>query len=174
MQGRRQWLGGALAACLGSSWADESEEKKDGVQPGQPAPQPLGVGPDGDGLRVEQFKGKVLVVSFWASWCGPCLKELPILDNVARKLGDRVSVVSINIEDRDTYRAIRRRLGDKLALTLSHDRNGGVFPIWGKGGIPYLLIINQQGVVHARYRGYGESTLDEIVADLNTLLTPKG
>jgi thiol-disulfide isomerase/thioredoxin len=165
---RRQFC--ALGLTLLASGARADEARDPGPRPGDAAPQPLGLGPDGELLTVEQFRGKVLVVSFWASWCGPCLKELPILDNVQRKLGDKVAVVAVNIEERDVFRRLKRVLGDKLALTLSHDARGSVFPTWGKGGIPYLLILNPEGRIHSRYRGYGESTLTDIVADLNELL----
>lgn len=169
---KRRPLLSALGLAALAPRARAEEERDPGPRPGDAAPQPLGLGPDGEFLKTEQFRGKVLVVSFWASWCGPCLRELPILDNVQRKLGERVAVVAVNIEEREVFRRVKRALGDKLALTLSHDARGGVFPTWGKGGIPYLLIVNPEGRVHARYRGYGESTLDAIVADLNALLTP--
>jgi thiol-disulfide isomerase/thioredoxin len=144
---------------------------KAGAVVGEPAPQPLGLGPDGEPLTVAQYQGKLLVVSFWASWCGPCLNELPVLDAIQRKVGTKqLAVVAVNIEERDTYRRIRRQLGNKLALTLAHDHGERALPAWGEGGIPYLLFIDPAGRVHAKYRGYGESTLSQIVADLNELL----
>lgn len=167
---------GSISVLSSASSADKESiatpsSKAQGVVVGEPAPQPLGLGPTGEALTVSQYRGKVLVVSFWASWCAPCLKELPVLDAIQRKVGsERLAVVMLNIEDCDVYRNIRRRLGDAVSLTLAHDRSGSVFPLWGKGGIPYMVILDPQGRVHAKYRGYGDAMLDGILEDLNELL----
>ncbi len=152
-------------------WGTAAQAAPDGAQVGRPPPQELELAADGTALSLDQFKGKVVVVTFWASWCGPCMRELPILDNVQRKVSkDRLVVVAVNIQDRQAFRAIKRALADKLALTIAHDSDETVFTAWGRGGIPYLLMIDAQGKLHTKYRGYGESSLDHIVADLNALL----
>ena len=51
-----------------------------------------------------------------------------------------------------------------------HDRSGAAFTAYGKGGIPYLLVIDTEGRIDARFRGYGEETLDHILARVNALL----
>lgn len=52
----------------------------------------------GKKISAEQFRGKVLIVSFWATWCPPCLKELPVLDGIQSKVGkDKLQVVSVNL-----------------------------------------------------------------------------
>jgi thiol-disulfide isomerase/thioredoxin len=161
-----------LSLALALLFATPTLHAKDiGPAVGDAAPQALGRGPDGDALTVSQYQGRVLVVSFWASWCGPCLNELPVLDAIQRKVGERqLAVVAVNIEDRDVFKRVRRALGGKLAITLAHDLGERAFPAWGEGGIPYLLLVDPAGRVHAKYRGYGDGTLQQIVADLNQLL----
>ena len=77
---------------------------------GEAPPDLLGVDSDKHEIRVSDFQGKVVVLTFWASWCGQCLKELPILENVQRKLGpDLIAIVAINSDkERSQYLAMRR------------------------------------------------------------------
>ena len=63
---------------------------------GEPAPAAAFVGPDGKPTTLAQFRGKPLLVNIWATWCAPCVAEMPTLDAVAGKLGDRVRVVAIS------------------------------------------------------------------------------
>ena len=73
------------------------------LAPGDVPPPFLGTNLDGDEITTSNFAGKILIVTFWASWCGPCQKELPMLEGIQRVAGkDKVQVVAINIEDRDS------------------------------------------------------------------------
>jgi thiol-disulfide isomerase/thioredoxin len=97
--------------------------------------------PDADGHPqvLSQWKGKVLVVNFWATWCAPCVAEMPDLDRLQQEYATRnVQVVGIGAEDADTVRAFGKRLGlhltllaggyDALALARSVGDQQGVLP----------------------------------------------
>ena len=79
---------------------------------GKAPPDALGVDKDKHEVHVSDYHGKVVVLTFWASWCAYCLKELPVLESVQRKGGkDRIVVVAINSDkDRSDYLAMRRRM----------------------------------------------------------------
>lgn len=63
-------------------------------------PNFLGRDSNGDDVILEDHKGKIVVISFWTSWCTPCLKELPILENIQNKVGtDKVKVIAINFKE---------------------------------------------------------------------------
>ncbi|TAH46689.1 MAG: TlpA family protein disulfide reductase, partial [Gammaproteobacteria bacterium] len=67
---------------------------------GEVPPTYVGVDAEGNAVDLFGFKGKVVVVTFWASWCGYCLKEIPVLENVQRQAGDgRIRVIAVNIDD---------------------------------------------------------------------------
>src|SRR3954462_11248941 len=85
-----------------------------GIGIGDTPPDHLGKSHQGDDVRVTAFHGKVVVVTFWASWCGYCRKELPVLAGLQDAAGKaRLEVVAVNYQDdRDAYLAIARKLND--------------------------------------------------------------
>src|SRR6267154_437997 len=108
------------------------------LAPGDTPPPSLGTNLAGDDVDTGRYAGKVLVVTFWASWCAPCRKELPMLEGIQQAAGkDNVQVVAINIEDREIYRKLARRLGS-LTLRLNHDAGKRSSEAYGVHGIPHL------------------------------------
>ena len=135
---------------------------------------PSYLGKDGDGNRVylEDHKGKIVVISFWASWCTPCLKELPILENIQNQVGtDKIKVIAINFkEGREKYRFIKKKLSS-LRLTLTHDKRGSIGKKFGVKSIPNLFIIGKNGKLIFHNVGYGDESLDKIIDVLNQQLS---
>jgi thiol-disulfide isomerase/thioredoxin len=137
---------------------------------GDPAPHPLGVTRQGDSLESGQFAGKVLVVSFWASWCGPCMKELPRLEAIQRVAGkDKLQVVAINMEEWERFRRISKAL-ESYSLTVSFDDRKQSSDAYGVHGIPHMVIIDRAGRIVRVHRGYSEEALDSILAEINDAL----
>jgi thiol-disulfide isomerase/thioredoxin len=135
-------------------------------------PNYLGIDTDGNIVNIEDNKGKILIISFWASWCSPCIKELPILENIQNKIGiDKVKVVAINFkENRRQYRKIKEKLSS-LALTLTHDKRGIIGKKFGVVAIPNLFIIDKEGKLVFHNVGYNNSSIDKIVKVLNEQLS---
>jgi thiol-disulfide isomerase/thioredoxin len=137
---------------------------------GDVPPDEVGVTAKGEPLRLSAFAGKAVVLSYWATWCSYCLKELPILVNIQNKVGkDRLRVIAINTEDWDTFRTVSRLL-KSLDLQLGYDPNETGQKAYGVKGIPHLVIIGRDGKVVRVYRGYSESSLPAIAADLNVAI----
>ena len=157
----------ALALLLPVAGAMAADDPQPG--PGEVAPLPLGLTRDGNALEASQYKGKVLVVTFWASWCAPCLRELPMLEGLQRTVPDRLQVVAVNIEERDQFRRVYAKL-PALTLQVAHDVNKRASTAYGVKGIPHMLIIGRDGVILRKNVGYGEDSLDHIVRDVNLAL----
>src|SRR5438067_9552928 len=87
---------------------------------GDAAPDYLGRNLDREVVRLNQYAGKPVVISFWATWCPYCLKELPILSGIRKASKGAVQVIAINTEDRDTFRRVTRIMKD-LDLGLVYD-----------------------------------------------------
>ena len=134
-------------------------------------PDFLGKDSNGDIVTLKDHKGKVVVISFWASWCPPCLKELPILENIQNKIGtDKIKVIAINYkEERKKYRKIKKLLSS-LNLTLTHDKRGVIGKKFGVEVIPNLFIVGKNGELVFHSIGYRDSSIDEIVKVLNQQL----
>ncbi|WP_170246284.1 TlpA family protein disulfide reductase [Colwellia hornerae] len=132
------------------------------------------LGEDSEGLDVNltDHKGKIVIISFWASWCAPCLKELPMLEDIQARLGkEKINVIAVNFkESRKQYRHIKRKLS-ALALTLTHDKRGLLGSKFGVEGIPHLFIVGRKGTLIYQSVGYGDSSRKKIVTILNQELS---
>jgi len=117
---------------------------------------------DGDGkLSLAEFDGKPRVVNFWASWCGPCRDEAPLLENAARKYRGRLVVVGVDYQD---FTGDARKFVDAFGLTypIGRDGNGSLLPRWGVSAAPESFFIDRGGKVVAHVPGaVTKSTLAE-------------
>ena len=144
--------------------------------PGALPPDNLGHTPAGDAVTVPSLRGKVVVISFWATWCGYCMKELPILAGLQRIAGERhlgLQVVALDYrESRDVFHQAAKKLRTRLPdLLVTWDRTGSIRRQYDSGdGIPVMVMLHRDGRVAHVYVGYDESMLDELVTQINALL----
>jgi thiol-disulfide isomerase/thioredoxin len=131
------------------------------------------VGVDGNGAEVlvSTHHGKVVVLSFWASWCTYCLKELPVLEKIQRVVGkDRIEVIAINIDkDRGDYLQMKRKMKN-FEFTMARDENHTSADEYGVEGLPFLIMVDKSGRVAHTWKGYPGKKLDIIVEQINGLL----
>jgi cytochrome c biogenesis protein CcmG/thiol:disulfide interchange protein DsbE len=137
---------------------------------GKPMPAFTLTGLDGASVRSADLAGKPLVVNFWASWCQPCAEEHPILLDLARRYGERVTVVGILYSD-DAEGAARflARYGDGGWSDLL-DPSGATAVDFGVTGPPETFFVDASGVV--RGKQIGPVTPDVITAQLAAMGVP--
>jgi thiol-disulfide isomerase/thioredoxin len=124
----------------------------------------------GQRVKLSDYRGKIVIISFWASWCAPCRKELPILAGIQVQAMNDVKVFSINYqEDYSRYREIVKLLKD-LPVTLISDQYGSLGDKYDVKGIPHMVIVGRDGRITAVHEGYGESMLQPLVDEINALL----
>ena len=107
-------------------------------------------GPDGASVRLADYRGDVVYVDFWASWCPPCLQSFPWMNDVATRLAaDGLHVVAINLDaDRDA--AERFLAGTRADVDVAFDPDGATAEAYGLIGMPSSYVIGRDGrVVHA-------------------------
>jgi thiol-disulfide isomerase/thioredoxin len=121
--------------------------------------------PDPDGRRhsISEWDGKLVVMNFWATWCPPCLHEIPMFIALQERYADRgVQFLGIAIDDADKVRAFADEVG--LNYPTLHGQLDAieVMGVYGNetGGLPFTVIIDAAGMVVARHPG----VLDEATA----------
>jgi thiol-disulfide isomerase/thioredoxin len=141
--------------------------------PGDVPPPDIGHNLSGDEILLPHYAGKAVIVTFWATWCAYCLKELPILENVQNKAGpDQIAVIAVNTEKPEVFRRAARIMRTSMHLELVSDASGDAQTAYGVHGIPHMVIVGRDGRILRVYRGYSEEKLDDIVADINKALAP--
>jgi len=132
----------------------------------------LGVTSSGKAVKPQDYLGRVVVVTFWASWCGPCRKELPILESVQEQGKGQIQVIAVNIEDPATFRKASRILKDQQ-MQLANDRNGVGQRAYHVKGIPHMMLIGRDGRILDVRTGYAEAAIPGIVDEINGALAAK-
>jgi thiol-disulfide isomerase/thioredoxin len=113
---------------------------------GAPAPDFEWIGPDGRTLRLSSYRGKVVVVNFWATWCPPCREELPALQRVAASEPDVVVLEVDLMEPGDKARSFLESLGlDRLQPVL--DSDGATTRRYGVLILPSTFFVDAGGVI---------------------------
>ncbi len=138
-------------------------------QRGQPAPRFSLLDPDGVRYTLDDLRGQVVLLNFWATWCEPCKAEMPELDELAREYrGEGFRVLAVNVlEDAPTIRRFGKELG--LELPLLVDRSGEVNKAYSVQGLPTSYLIDRDGVI--RDVRLGVVTRRYLEARLPTLLS---
>lgn len=134
--------------------------------PGQHrAPSVTFLGQDGEALSLLNFRGRTVILNLWATWCAPCIKEMPALDLLAERLPHGrfvVVTVSQDVGGSVVARAFLERL--KLEnLTAYADPSGNIARSLGSRGLPTTFVISGEGYVVARIEGAVQWDDPEIV-----------
>ncbi len=157
------------APCLGAATVAAAAALPLKVGPGDVPPADPGSTLGREPVHTTDYAGKVLVVTFWASWCPPCKRELPLLEGLQRAAKGRVEVVAVNIENYETFKAVARK-PKPLAITITHDDGEEPSRAYGVHGIPHLVLIGRDGKVRQVHRGYSDAAIDDILAEINAEL----
>ncbi len=151
----------ALLVCVfaASSLASSGME-------GQPAPDFALKSSSGANLRLSEYRGDVVMINFWATWCGPCRQEMPLLDELyARYQRVGFNLLGVNIDD-DSRRAMK--MIDELGVSFPvlFDARKEVSKLYEVEAMPVTVLVDREGRVrhvHHGYKpGYEEKYLDQI------------
>ncbi|MEE2907129.1 MAG: TlpA disulfide reductase family protein [Planctomycetota bacterium] len=151
---------------------------EDAVSEGGMAPELRLPSLEGRVIDLEAFRGRVVVIDFWATWCGPCLKALPKLQRLADEMAEApVTILSVDCFERTSGQKLRKQVQarvDDLSLTFPVllDETGEAAQRWGVQGIPATFVIGPDGRIVATHTGAGPEYLDTLREDIEKALAP--
>jgi peroxiredoxin len=122
-------------------------------------------------IHLAEQSGKVVVLTFFASWCGPCRHEVPVLVRLQSKVSkDELVVLAVPFRQPDDTYSELVRLFRTWQVTLVDDRRGAIAGQYGVRGIPHLFLIGRDGRIAAEHLGFGAGSLEALVAEVNAAL----
>ncbi|QJD82821.1 TlpA family protein disulfide reductase [Cohnella herbarum] len=144
----------------------ESHEKKGNLSIGLEAPEFEGVNTDGERVNLRSYRGQTVLLNFWASWCKPCVKEMPLIDEIYRSKEINFQLVSVNVgESRGTVNEYLKQ--QDISFPVIIDATGKVSTLYRIVGLPATFVIDANGKL--RQVGIGEITnRDQLLSMLQT------
>lgn len=162
-------------AKLGSMAKDELDMIKN-LFPGSKSPDITGEDTEGKPMKLSDFKGKVVMLDFWGTWCGPCMQMVPHNVEVTKKYADKPFVlVGVN-SDRDKEKLAKRMAEEKITYrSFWNGEEGAAGPIskdWKVQGWPTVVLIDHKGVIRRRFLGSPDTAAERKGLDqaLETLI----
>jgi peroxiredoxin len=137
---------------------------------GGPAPQFTLAARGGSNVSLAQYKGQVVMLNFWASWCGPCRQEMPLLESIYKKynrLG--FTLIGVNVEP-DSNAANEWLKQTPVSFPILYDKESKVSKMYDVAGMPSTVIIDRTGRVRVLHRGYKPGDENEYLDSIRTLV----
>ena len=111
---------------------------------------------------LSDYRGKVVYLDFWASWCGPCRQSLPALDELQREVGsEQFEVVAINLDaNRDDALAFLQQY--PVSYTVLTDKTGRTSRSYDLVGLPSSVLVDKNGIIVSSFQGFHPSHIDKL------------
>ena len=120
---------------------------------------------------LADYKGKVVLVNFWASWCPPCIYEMPALTRLKQQLKDQpFEILAINVGEKK-YKVRRFAKLVNFYLSILLDTNQDTFHAWGVRTLPTSFLIDANGNVRYRVRGNPDWEYENTITVINSLIS---
>lgn len=117
--------------------------------------------------KLAEYRGTVLILDFWATWCGPCKLAMPLVNKVYLEYKDKgLEVFGINLEGREKKELVEKfieKTGYQFTILQGGIMGVGIDQTYGVTGIPTTFVIDKQGIIRYRHIGYREN-LDQLLA----------
>ncbi len=123
----------------------------------------------GRSVSLDQFRGKVVLVDFWATWCGPCRMSMPLLERLQHEFAEEMVLLAVNLQeplDEVQSYVQQRKIGSIVLL----DANGDVGMAYGSESIPMQVLIDRQGILRHILVGYHSRMDEELRSEIRKLI----
>ncbi|WP_257668160.1 TlpA family protein disulfide reductase [Parapedobacter tibetensis] len=127
---------------------------------------------DGDGNRIDAANqaGKVVFINFWATWCPPCIAEMPSIDKLYQQFKDNENVVFVIADVDKQYEKSKKFMESKKLNLPVHIPSGDIPGHWLGGAIPTTIILDKQGQIATRHEGMADYSRPEIAEFIQKLI----
>ena len=140
------------------------------LQTGAPAPTFQLNSMGGKPVALADLKGQIVLLNFWASWCGPCRQEMPILEQLNRQYRAKgVTLVGVNVEP-DSAAAVNWLKATPVTFPILFDTDSKVSKLYEVQGMPNTVILDRKGVVRYIHRGYNAGAENEYLDQIRSLI----
>lgn len=137
---------------------------------GGPAPQFTLGSKSGPSVSLAQYKGQVVMLNFWASWCGPCRQEMPLLESIYKKYRPMgFTLIGVNVEP-DSNAANEWLKQTPVSFPILYDKESKVSKMYDVAGMPSTVIIDRAGKVRMLHRGYKPGDENEYLDSIRSLV----
>ena len=147
--GREQSAGSSQAdAKAAAGQGDSVIEFKPGmpIKEGVAAPDFTGELMDGTSITLSELQGKPVIINFWATWCGPCVKEMPAFERLKDDFGDKIGIIAGNCgDDAETVKDFVEENGYTFPVVL--DEEYSISMLYPTNSIPYTVVLDAEGKV---------------------------
>ncbi len=163
MKLKNSLIGLAFSIFAASSLASSDME-------GQPAPDFALKSASGENLRLSEYRGDVVMINFWATWCGPCRQEMPLLDELYTRY-QRVgfNLLGVNIDD-DSAGAMRMVEELGVNFPVLFDSRKEVSKLYEVEAMPTTVLLDREGRVRHVHHGYKPGYEEKYLAEIRSLL----
>ena len=152
-----------LSSCVRPRSEQEATVQMDRAAPNFKLPA-LG----GGEVSLDQYRGKIVMLDFWATWCGPCQMTMPLLEKLQREYPNDLVLLAVNLqESKSTVRDYVRRQDINTRVLL--DEEGSVGETYGTESIPMQVLIDKSGIVRHIQIGFSPRMSSELRAEIEKL-----
>ena len=124
----------------------------------------------GSKISLAQYKGQVVMLNFWASWCGPCREEMPLLENIYKKYNKMgFTLIGVNVEP-DSKAAEGFLKQTPVSFPVIYDKDSTVSKAYDVSGMPSTVIIDRKGNIRVLHRGYKAGDENEYLDSIRALI----
>ena len=124
----------------------------------------------GKNIKLSELRGQVVMLNFWASWCGPCRKEMPLLEKISKKY-KRLGFTLLGVNVEQDSNAAKRYLKDvKVSFPILFDRTNKTSKLYNVSAMPTTILIDRNGNKRFLHKGYKPGYENEYKKQIKKLL----